>query len=375
MTTTQYPSYRRAPSPDLKRCLQPGGFLAPLLDLTGVAYDTDNSPNTKWRAFRSSRPFASHDIHFRLRTDYFLDLHFRLDDSVQLYRGLTSILKSTLLQDGRLKIEANQRYTEHSFSVGLFRTWSPNESGFAERLTEYLLGMKNWERQKDNTDVQKWKNRWVDGEGNVQANWAQIGVYPWTPFDREAVVKYGEKKENSFPEVEDARKKIDTLVSINSWAQPPWKQSKSEREVDQLAIDLNGNLTLIEIKDAKPDQHSSIYYAPIQLLQYLHEWNSVLIDRPQIQHELQELIDARKALFSTSERKLGMIPIPVSDCVPQLSGRLRAVICFGRDDRSDEVKDRFSQVLRIANEHLPSGLPPIETWRLQDNEFPEKLSL
>ena len=52
--------------------------------------------------------------------------------------------------------------------------------------------------------------------------------------------------------------------------------------------------------------------------------------------------------------------------VPNLTGGLRAVVCFGRDGRSEEVKDRYDRVLKVVNQHLPPLVPPIETWALEE---------
>ena len=377
MTTAQHPSYRRAPSQDLRQHLLPGGFLAPILDLDWCAYDDDSAPRIFWRPFRTSRGFASHDVQFRQSVDYYLDVHFRLNDGVQVYRGTTSLLKATLLGDSRIKMEAANRYTSQRFAHELFRTWSPNEGGFEKALRGYIDGMKQWEYDGRNepisgtkSDRQKWISQWLAGEGNVQERWAQIGGYPWTPFDREAVLEKSDQSD--FPDVEEARKEVSSLRSEYSWAEPPWeKEEKSRGELDQLAVDINGNLMLIEFKDANGGQPGPLYYSPMQLLQYIHEWHTAFSKRPQIMVELQELLNARKELFLCSRKKLGTMPIQVPDSTPRLSGGLRAAICFGHDGRSDEVKDRYKKVLTVANKFLPPEFPPIETWKLEDDRFPE----
>ena len=75
---------------------------------------------------------------------------------------------------------------------------------------------------------------------------------------------------------------------------------------------------------------------------------------------MQELIDARVALGLMLE-------------VPQLSGRLRAAVCFGNDGRSEEVKRRYYETLGVVNAHLPSEVGPIETWKLEDGGGPEAI--
>ena len=73
---------------------------------------------------------------------------------------------------------------------------------------------------------------------------------------------------------------------------------------------------------------------------------------------MQELIDARV--------ELGLTPRPV----PRLTGGVRAAVCFGRDDRSAAVKDRYDRVLEVVNRHLPPGVPDIETWDFADRPSP-----
>ena len=61
------------------------------------------------------------------------------------------------------------------------------------------------------------------------------------------------------------------------------------RKVDQLAIDPEGRLVLIELKDAEAND-DRLYYVPVQLLQYLWEWHGAL---EIVQTDLRELIEAR----------------------------------------------------------------------------------
>ena len=131
----------------------------------------------------------------------------------------------------------------------------------------------------------------------------------------------------------------------DQWAKP----SKGGKELDQLAVDPAGRLVLIELKDGS--KRSEVYYAPFQLLQYVWEWHAAL---GAVWSDLQKLIGARVAL--------GLAP----QDAPRLNGGIRAVVGFGRDTRSDEVKRRYRKVLDVANEHLPPGVGPIETWEITD---------
>ena len=58
--------------------------------------------------------------------------------------------------------------------------------------------------------------------------------------------------------------------------------------------------------------------------------------------------------------ELGLTPADA----PPVTGGIRAAVGFGDDDRSENVKRRYTEVLRIANAHRPPGVPAIETWML-----------
>ena len=80
--------------------------------------------------------------------------------------------------------------------------------------------------------------------------------------------------------------------------------------------------------------------------------------------DLQNLIDARQ--------RLGLTP-QLSERAGELSGGIRAAICFGSDERSEEVKRRFYEALGIVNAHLPQGVRPIETWKFEQGGKPEAI--
>ena len=131
---------------------------------------------------------------------------------------------------------------------------------------------------------------------------------------------------------------------------PP--KPKTRLELDQLAVDASGNLVLLEIKVASGSAQT-VYYAPFQLLQNAWEWHRAL---NAVRGSIQELLDVRM--------HLGLSPPDV----PPMAGGLRVVIAFGEDERSTEVKRRYSKVLGIANRWLPADVPPIETWCLKRGE-------
>ena len=150
-----------------------------------------------------------------------------------------------------------------------------------------------------------------------------------------------------FPAVEAAFHSIQAVAGDKRW-----KELKSgARKVDQLAIDPEGRLVLIELKDAETND-DRLYYVPFQLLHYLWEWHGAL---EAVQSDLQELIKAR-ATFGLMAAAVG-----------KLNGGMRAAIGFGPDKRTAEVKRRYEIVIEIANDHLPPGVAPFETWEPTDN--------
>ena len=141
----------------------------------------------------------------------------------------------------------------------------------------------------------------------------------------------------------------------SGWAPPP--AGKVGAELDQLAVDSAGRLVLIELKHAGASP-ASVYYAPLQLLQYVHEW---AISFETVRNDLCALIDAR--------REIGLSPADI----PTLKGGLRPVIGFGPDIRSAKVRTRFDAVLAVAQRHLPEGVSPIEVWAMPDERGPAQI--
>jgi hypothetical protein len=297
--------YARAPSSELRALLAPGGLLAALLDLRAVG----------------GLPLPA-------------DLHFRENDRVHVYCGLTRLLDVRLLRHW-VQVRAHTTYSSQPCADGLFRAWSRDEAGLGEKVERYLAGVQI-------------RPSHVRAEGAVQAAWAAV-TDPWIPFDREAVLGYESKLSQSAARsaeaVQAARMAVTGVVKNDvTWAAT--SASKVNAELDQLAVDPSGRLVLIELKHGRASA-ASVYYSPLQLLQYVHEWARAF---DPVRADLRALIEARQAI--------GLSP----PNMPALNGELRPVIAFGADLPSVEVRGRFEVVRAIANRHLPIGVPPIEAW-------------
>ena len=310
-------SYARYPSPALQTLLMPGEFLAPLVDLHG-------------------RKCGGTE----------LDVHVRAEDEVQVYCGLSTILAVRRLRrpEGNVMATAHDTYAKQpcARSAGLFRRWGTRERGFDAAVDAYVEAVKV-------------NPSFTVGEGAVQSRWSRV-VDPWVPFDREAMLAYesAEDREEltAFPEVHAARAAIETEAGQNGRR----KLEGGPRKVDQLALDSEGRLVLLELKEASAND-DKVYYAPLQLLQYVWEWHHAL---ECVRADLQTLIGARVAVGLT----------PASRA--RLSGDIRPAVGFGADRRTAEVKRRYNVVLEVANAHLPPGVGGIETWECPENG-PERL--
>lgn len=266
-----------------------------------------------------------------------LDVHFREDDHVHLYCGLTRLL-DVAFRGQKLVASAHPTYALQPCAAALMRTWVQPFAGFAAALDTYFTAVV-----VDPMLVQR--------EGAVQEAWSGV-TSPWTAFDREAVIGYPSRnartEARTFPSVNAAQTGLLRIAAEERWAAPP--VAKVGAELDQLAIDDAGRLVLLELKDAAASP-ASVFYAPLQVLQYAHEWAAAL---PGLLPNLQRQIDARVALGLMVDRKV------------RLTGELRVAVGFGSDRRSAEVRRRYERVVEEVRPFLPAGVQEIETWALVD---------
>ncbi|MCY4441905.1 MAG: hypothetical protein OXE53_17065 [Deltaproteobacteria bacterium] len=318
--------YERAPSDELRKLLMPGCLLAPLIELID-----------------------------RQIGDLKLDVHFRSDDCIHVYLGLTAVVKLRLRKRGGLTVTADKYYRDCARDPQFFRrVWSDADPAFGKALDDYLKHLQ------DKNIVHP---RHTRKEGTVQLSWSRV-TQPWTPFDREARLKYESLKHRdetmkTFGGVNDA---FDELELIAKSAKTRWARlKKTGAKVDQLAVDSDGRLVLIELKSGSTGE----YYVPFQLLQYVWEWHNALDTSPKLWEKLQTLLKARE--------NVGLIP-KLKPSLTRAKG-IRAAVCFGPDKRTETVKERYLTVLDIVNKrrHLPAGVQAIETWTLNKHHEPEKL--
>ena len=301
--TTPTPIYKRAPSEGLQALLLSGGFLSSLVEL-------------------ARRKVGGH----------YHDVHFRANDEVHVYRGLTRLITVTKTSSDEVSLTAHPTYKNQSCGQSFLHRWRVDDPGFTDELYRYLRNIKV-------------SPSFLLNEGRVQEQWSQAET-PWAPFDREGVLGGSHAMGRDFPEVQVALRELTALSSRNGWG----SQTATSTEIDQLGIDREGRLVLLELKDASK-RNAEVYYSPFQLLQYVWEWHTAL---EAVRDDLQAIIDARIAV--------GLTPPDV----PRLTGGIRAAVGFGADKRTDEVKRRYEMVVGVANEHLPEGVGPIETWQFTD---------
>lgn len=266
-----------------------------------------------------------------------LDLQFREHHEVHLYCGLTRLVTVRRSPRG-LRLSAAKTYTNQPCASALFRPWSFDDPSFGRALEDYL--------ERVVVDP-----RWVSKEGSVQAAWMTVDD-PWVTLDREAVIGRTSSVArgvalDSAP-VQAAFDAVDALAVREGWKRP--SAPKGANELDQLAVDPDGRLVLVELKDARAGEVAT---APLQALRYVWEWHA----------EVEPLLPSLNDLL-TARRAAGLVP----PRTPSLDGRLRAAIAWGDGSPSTEVLRRMRIVKTIVDANLPDGIEEVEVWALQEGE-------
>lgn len=264
-----------------------------------------------------------------------LDLQFREHDEVHLYCGLTRLVTVRRTPRG-LRLSASKTYTDQPCASALFRPWSLDDPSFGRALEDYLRGVQVGPR-------------WVSKEGSVQAAWMAVDD-PWVTLDREAVIGRASRIDRGVAldhePVEAAFDAVDARAVREGWRRPA--APKGANELDQLAVDPEGRLVLVELKDARA---SDVVTAPLQALRYLWEWHAEV---DALLPSLNDLLAARRAV--------GLVPADT----PSLDGRLRAAIAWGEGSPSAEVLRRLRVIKEIVDAHLPEGVGEVEVWALRE---------
>ena len=290
MTT---PRYARAPSEELIQLLL-DGLLTPLLDT--------------WTA-----------------SGLRLDFQLRENDEVMLYCGRSRIVVAQL-RGSSVRITADKAYKRQACAQALMRAWHIDESGFGAALSTFVQHVEVGEQ-------------YTEMEGAVQADW-MLKTEPWTSFDREAVIGGGLQPIQRVDEATDA---IRTFAI--HWAKVG--DPKSANELDALAVDPEGRLTLVEHKWGGTRKQADFYYSPLQALRYAWEWSMVMGD---IFPGIEKLISAKQ--------RLGLLPADL----PRPRSGLRVAVAWGDHQPSPEVLRRIRAVRDELHPFLPPGVDTIELW-------------
>lgn len=307
-----------------------------------------------------------------------LDVQFRVNDEVKLYAGGTCPLIVRFFKDeGLVEFDADGRAyrgpyeKDHLSRDGFFgKRWDPREPSLHSAIRKYIA----------HEVVTGTCRPHQDKEGRIQTRWAGLrDGKPWAPLDREAVIGYRNMAERN-----GAWEKAKTICQDawrtlpsehGPWAASPLSRAatvkgavqalKQSRELDQIAVDEQGNLVLIELKDASAKGASSTYAAPLQLLQYVHEWHLAAQDA-EFRRQLQALVDAKRQLGFLQGLPAGIPTFENGIC-------LRPVVAFGDyfSAREHERQRKFEAALRHVNggsgtRFLPEGVMPVEAWYFRD---------
>ncbi|MDE2843827.1 MAG: hypothetical protein OXN21_10655 [Chloroflexota bacterium] len=261
------------------------------------------------------------------------DVHFRARDDLHVYRGLSRLFDARLVSDSELNLTAHPTYQAQPGAENFLRRWDVHDPGFSGDMHRYINEIMV-------------SSSFLSAEGAVQDRWSRVN-FPWTPFDREGVLGGPHRTGREFARVDLALAELKELATVERWPIP----TATGTAVDQLAVDTEGRLVLLELKDARK-RSSDVYYSPFQLLQYVWEWNDVLAA---VRSNIQAVIDARVEVGLTSGG------------LPPLEGGIRAAVGFGADLRSPEVRRRYCLVLDVVGSYLPDSIAPMETWAISES--------
>ncbi|MFO0645856.1 MAG: hypothetical protein U0326_06435 [Polyangiales bacterium] len=352
------------PSPELRALLASGGMLAPL---------------------------------FEPRTVVGLRLSVRVTgNAIEAHCGFACILAAWLV-DGELRVVAAEYFRHQSCATDLFKRWRLNDPAFAATLNRYLDGVafdivptpaslqfdlatalyEDGVARSATLDLLVLCDLPTDAaseellievdhvaelgvpleETRVPSKEEERAVWigpsaPWIPLGDPPTLRHatpelrGEAR--NAPQFATAHREIESVRSSKRWRST--KERTKSPAVDHLAIDKEGRLVLLLLKGGEQTE-SSICYAPLELLQHVHEWRVAFAAMRQ---DLDRLRLARVGVGTSDTR------------VPELSGIFRPVVGFSRSPAPPELRAWLNTVLPIVNRHLPAEVVPIELWTLRD---------
>jgi len=286
------------------------------------------------------------------------DVQFRENDCVAIYCGTTNLVWMQLKYNA-LRVSANETYMSQECAAKLRGIWEIEKNkllDFKEALNNYL----------DNVQVEPkhWRK-----EGRIQVLWEQRcgrnydANVPWMIIDREAVIGYDSDSEKNAVSI-DVVDSIIEKVNSKNWAKLKFKRPN---ELDLLGISKNGEkLILLEVKDATTTSNN-IYYAPMQLLYYVLEWQNALNSNEGlgILKDINKLIEAKKGIGFLPEKGPLVSEVGVEGVLPLLV--VEQMIW------SEEVRKRFKIVLEIINEETDGKLNDLQIWEYPNGLNPKQL--
>lgn len=286
------------------------------------------------------------------------DVQFRENDSAAIYCGTTRVVRLQL-KDNVLLVSANKTYMSQECAIKLMGAWEIEKNkplDFKEALNNYL----------NNVQVEP---KYWGKEGRIQVVWEQRcgrnydANVPWMIIDREVVIGYDSDSEKNAVSI-DVINSIIEKINFKSWAKLKFKRPN---ELDLLGISKNGEkLILLEVKDATTNSNN-IYYAPMQLLYYVLEWQNALNSNEclGILKDINKLIEAKKEIGFLPGKGPLVSEVGVDGVLP--------LLVVEQMMWSEEVKKRFKMVLEIINEETDGILNDLQIWEYPNGLNPKQL--
>ncbi|OQA91428.1 MAG: hypothetical protein BWY26_00973 [Elusimicrobia bacterium ADurb.Bin231] len=287
------------------------------------------------------------------------DIQFRRNNTINIYCGLTKLADIKMIYDG-FEITTHQTYAAQSCAKKIMRIWknTDNASGeFIQALNEYL----------NNVEVSE---RWWKKEGKLQTRWLKrFGTdwddsLPWAIFDREVVLGYDSEIDKKSIK-ENFINRIKLIIQKIEQKHPEYGSIKKKEpsELDMIGVSKEGDaLILIEAKESRAQD---MYYAPLQILYYMLEWENALRSNSSssILEGISSLINAKKetGLFKREMPNIIISKIP----------KIKPILAIGVKEWSGEIYRRIKATIKIINDEENNILSNLEIWEYPENGNPK----